>query len=160
MAGEKSRGADPRLVGTIVAGYLAHHNVAADQIPELIGAVHRALAGLGAPAEAPGALTPAVPPRRSVQRDVVVCLECGWQGKMLRRHLGTRHGLSADAYLRRWNLPSDHPLTAPSYSARRSALARQLGLGRGDRPGASAGEGDTPRPRRGRPRRIAAGDGG
>lgn len=75
--------------------------------------------------------TPAVPLRRSVRRDAVVCLDCGWRGKMLRRHLGTRHGLSGDEYLKRWGLPNDHPLTAPNYSEQRSSLAKELGLGRG-----------------------------
>jgi predicted transcriptional regulator len=93
-----------------------------------------------------------VPVRRSVQRDAVVCLECGWKGKMLRRHLSTRHGLTGEQYLKRWNLPSDHPLTAPTYSKQRSSLAKELGLGRGARPADDAPPDDTPR-RRGRPRR-------
>jgi predicted transcriptional regulator len=63
----------------------------------------------------------------------VVCLDCGWKGKMLRRHLTTRHGLSAEEYLKRWGLAADHPLTAPNYSAQRSTLAKELGLGRGNR---------------------------
>ena len=95
-----------------------------------------------------------MPIRRSVQRDAVVCLECGWKGKMLRRHLSTRHGLSGEEYLRRWSLPSDHPLTAPTYSEQRSSLAKELGLGRGSRqarvarPAARGATGA----RRGRPR--------
>jgi len=93
---------------------------------------------LGQPAEVQVAPTPAVPVRRSVQRDVVVCLDCGWKGKMLRRHLTTRHGLSGEDYLKRWGLPGDHPLTAPNYSVQRSNLAKELGLGRGGR-GESSG---------------------
>jgi len=92
-----------------------------------------------------------VPVRRSVQRDAVLCLDCGWKGKMLRRHLNTRHGLSAEQYLRRWNLGSEHPLTAPSYSEQRSTLAKELGLGRGGRQRRSAAA-SAPRGRRGRPR--------
>ena len=88
---------------------------------------------VGQSPEAPAALVPAVPIRRSVQRDMVICLDCGWKGKMLRRHLTTRHGLSAEDYLKRWGLAGDHPLTAPAYSAQRSTLAKQLGLGRGSR---------------------------
>jgi len=65
-----------------------------------------------------------------VQRDYVVCLECGFRGQALRRHLRVQHGLEVAAYRTRWNLPSDHPVTAPAYSARRSALAKQIGLGR------------------------------
>src|SRR5437762_14256628 len=103
------------------------------------------------PVEPPGVLTPAVPIRRSVQRDAVVCLECGWKGKMLRRHLSTRHGLTGEQYLKRWNLQSDHPLTAPTYSEQRSTLAKELGLGRGGRQRAAPAPSAAPR-RRGRPR--------
>jgi predicted transcriptional regulator len=127
------QGAAPRLVAKIIASYVAHHNLPPEQIPELIASVHRTIAGLGQPAEAAPAPTPAVPVRRSVQRDVVVCLDCGWKGKMLRRHLTTRHNLSGEDYLKRWGLPGDHPLTAPNYSVQRSNLAKELGLGRGDR---------------------------
>ena len=126
-------------VAKIIASYVSHHNLAPDQIPELIASVHRTIAGLGQAAEAPAALTPAVSVRRSVQRDMVICLDCGWKGKMLRRHLTTRHGLSADDYLKRWGLAADHPLTAPNYSAQRSTLAKELGLGRGSRSGPGRG---------------------
>lgn len=129
----KHQGSHQRLVTKIIASYVSHHSIAPEQIAELIGSVHRTIGDLGKPAEMPSALIPAVPVRRSVQRDAVVCLECGWKGKMLRRHLGTRHGLGAEQYLKRWNLPSDHPLTAPIYSEQRSALAKELGLGRGAR---------------------------
>jgi predicted transcriptional regulator len=85
----------------------------------------------------------------------VVCLECGWKGKMLRRHLSTRHGLTGEQYLKRWSLASDHPLTAPAYSEQRSTLAKELGLGRGGRRSAAAPVAEAPRPRRGRPRSAA-----
>jgi len=153
-AESKYQGAHPHLVTKIIASYVSHHNLAPEQIPELINSVHKTFDNLGKPVEPQGTLTPAVPIRRSVQRDAVVCLDCGWKGKMLRRHLSTRHGLTAEEYLRRWNLPSDHPLTAPSYSEQRSTLAKELGLGRGSRqtrtarPAAAA----TTRGRRGRPR--------
>ena len=135
MAAETiTQGAAPRLVAKIIASYVSHHNLAPEQIPELIASVHRTIAGLGQPVETQAAApTPAVPVRRSVQRDVVVCLDCGWKGKMLRRHLTTRHGLSGEEYLKRWGLPGDHPLTAPNYSVQRSNLAKELGLGRGGR---------------------------
>src|SRR5436190_9648095 len=158
MADEgKYQGAYPQLVTKIIASYVSHHNVSPEQIPELINSVHRTFDSLGKPAEPQGTLTPAVPIRRSVQRDAVVCLECGWKGKMLRRHLSTRHGLSGEEYLRRWSLPSDHPLTAPTYSEQRSSLAKELGLGRGSRQArqarsTTASEGS--RPRRGRPRSV------
>ena len=149
----KDQGAFPGLVTRIVVSYVSHHNLTPEQMPDLIRSVHRAIGGLGRPTAVLSVLAPAVPVRRSVQRDAVVCLDCGWKGKMLRRHLSARHGLSAGEYLRRWNLPSDHRLTAPAYSEQRSTLARQLGLGRGGRGG------DPVRPapparRRGRPRRA------
>lgn len=127
------QGGGPRLVAKIIASYVSHHNLAPEQIPELIVSVHRTISALGQPIETVAALIPAVPVRRSVQRDAVVCLDCGWKGKMLRRHLTTRHGLTADDYLKRWGLPGDHPLTAPNYSVQRSNLAKELGLGRGGR---------------------------
>ena len=151
MAGELKY---PHLVTKIIASYVSHHSVAPEQIPALINAVHHTIDSLGKPAEpAAGALTPAVPVRRSVQRDAVICLDCGWKGKMLRRHLNTRHGLTAEEYLKRWSLPADHPLTAPAYSAQRSALAKELGLGRGTGGDAAAAKASPATPaRRGRPR--------
>ena len=68
--------------------------------------------------------------RRSVTPEYIVCLECGVQAKMLKRHLGSEHGLSPAAYRERWDLPRDYPMTAPSYSEQRSGLAKQIGLGR------------------------------
>jgi ROS/MUCR transcriptional regulator protein len=68
--------------------------------------------------------------RRSVSQEYVICLDCGYRGKTLRRHITTRHGLSRDEYLTRWGLKSDHPLTAPAYSERRSTMAKALGFGR------------------------------
>ncbi len=159
MANEpKYHGAYPHLVTKIIASYVSHHNVAPEQIPELISSVHRTFDNLVKPSETPGPLTPAVPVRRSVQRDAVVCLECGWKGKMLRRHLSTRHGLNGEQYLKRWNLPAEHPLTAPNYSEQRSSLARELGLGRSGRESDAEGDPQSqpPRPRRGRPRRPPA----
>ena len=125
---------DTELTTNIVAAYVRRNQIGADQLPILILTVHQALATVGKPvAEVNSDRTPAVPIRRSVHRDYVVCLECGWRGQMLRRHLATGHGLSVDQYRARWNLPREHPMTAPGYSERRSGLAKQLGLGRGRR---------------------------
>ena len=122
---------DRELTSTIVAAYVRRNEVEADQLGTLISTVHQALAGLGKPgAKVSEERTPAVPIRRSVHRDFVVCLECGWRGQMLRRHLATCHGLSIDQYRARWNLPREHPITAPGYSERRSSMAKQIGLGR------------------------------
>jgi predicted transcriptional regulator len=154
-ADSKYQGVYPQLVTKIITSYVSHHNLSPEQISELIVSVHRTIDNLGKPIEPQLPLIPAVPVRRSVQRDAVICLDCGWKGKMLRRHLNTRHGLSAEQYLRRWNLGSEHPLTAPSYSEQRSTLAKELGLGRGGRQRRSPPAGAAPRARRGRPRSAA-----
>jgi predicted transcriptional regulator len=118
------------LTAKIVGSYLRHHTIGATQLPDLIATVHRSLRELGRQAPVEEVLTPAVSVRQSVRHDYVVCLECGYRGKTLRRHISTRHGLSRAEYLRRWGLQPDHPLTATAYSERRSSLAKQLGLGR------------------------------
>jgi predicted transcriptional regulator len=117
-------------VTKIIASYVGNHTVSAEQLSALIASVDQAIRNLGVPVEPPAPRMPAVPVKRSVQHDHVVCLECGFRGKTLRRHLGTRHGLQVVEYLRRWKLPSDHPLTAPAYSEQRSTMAKELGLGR------------------------------
>jgi predicted transcriptional regulator len=123
----------PRLVAEIVRGYLSKNAVAVDQLAGLISTVHRTLTGLdtNTAAQPPETekLTPAVSIRRSVQPDHVVCLECGFRGKTLSRHLRIAHGLEPAGYRARWRLPLDHTLTAPNYSAQRSAMATQFGLG-------------------------------
>ena len=122
---------DPRLVARIVASYVRHHQIGPDELLRLIVGVHRALAGLGhvmPRIEQPR--RPAVPIPRSVQRDYVVCLECGFRARTLRRHLRARHGVEVAQYRARWNLAVDHPVTAPAYSNNRSAMARRIGLGR------------------------------
>ena len=119
------------LTSTIVAAYVRQNQITSAQLGALISTVHQALSGLGKPAaDTEGERTPAVPIRRSVHRDYVVCLECGWRGQMLKRHLATGHGLTVEQYRARWNLPRDHPMTAPGYSERRSGLAKEFGLGR------------------------------
>jgi predicted transcriptional regulator len=96
----------------------------------LIATIHRTLSGLGTNAPAPlaEALTPAVPIRRSVQPDHVVCLECGFRGQILRRHLRVVHGLEPAAYRTRWKLSADHPITAPLYAERLRRWPRTSGL--------------------------------
>ena len=85
------------LTTEIVAAYVRRNQVASDQLATLISIVHQAFSGLGVPAvEGIGERTPAVPIRRSVHRDYVVCLECGWRGLMVRRHLETGHGLTVE----------------------------------------------------------------
>ena len=127
---------DPSLVAQIVRSYVTKNSIEVDQIGWLIATVHRTLSGLGGsvPMPASGPLVPAVPIRRSVQPDYVVCLECGFRSQILRRHLRVQHGLEAAEYRARWKLLPDHALTAPAYSARRSVMAKELGLGRNPAP--------------------------
>ena len=125
---------DRELTSTIVAAYVRCNQIGADHLGALISTVHQALAGLGKPgAKVSEERTPAVPIRRSVQRDFVICLECGWHGQMLKRHLATGHLLTVEQYRARWSLSREHPMTAPGYSERRSGLAKEIGLGRGRR---------------------------
>jgi len=131
---------DPLLVTQIVRNYVGHNRISAGELPNLIATVHQSLVELGEPATAPILTrTPATAIKRSYGRDFVVCLDCGWRGKMLRRHLTAAHDLSPRDYRARWNLKTNHPLTAPGYTERRSTIAKQLGLGhRGKLPGAPA----------------------
>jgi predicted transcriptional regulator len=119
------------LTAEIVSAYVRRNQIGADQLASLISSVHQALANLGNPvAEIPGERKPIVSARQSVHRDYVVCMDCGWKGSMVKRHLMTRHGSTVDEYRARWNLKPDHPITAPGYSERRSTMAKQIGLGR------------------------------
>jgi predicted transcriptional regulator len=121
---------DPHLTARIVVSYVRHHRLVPDQLADLITSIHRAIGQLGQPPEPEQVLTPAVSVRRSVHREYVTCLDCGYRGKTLRRHISTRHGLSQDEYRQRWGLRSNHLLTAPAYSESRSTMAKARGFGR------------------------------
>ena len=121
------------LVATIVSAYLANNTVAAADLPGVISSVYTALNSTGNGVETKPvepALTPAVPVRKSVFPDYIVCLEDGKKLKMLKRHLKTAYDLTPDQYRMKWKLPADYPMVAPSYAQQRSALARNIGLGR------------------------------
>lgn len=120
----------PHLTAKIVSKYVSHHKLAATEIPELIVTVHKAMKRLGRPDDPEEAQTPAVSVRQSVRQDHVICLDCGYRGLILRRHISVRHGLNPDEYRQRWGLKGNHPLTAPAYSERRSSVAKALGFGR------------------------------
>jgi predicted transcriptional regulator len=119
------------LVAEIVSSYVKKNQIAPADIPTLINIVYRSFLTAGKAPEPEQNRTPAVPIRQSVRPNYVVCLECGQRAKMLRKHLRDIHGLSAEQYRAKWKLSSDHPLTAPTYSEQRSAMAKQFGLGRG-----------------------------
>jgi predicted transcriptional regulator len=118
-------------VAEIVAAYVGKNRVNPSELPALIQQVSQSLSNLGqASVGASTLLTPAVSVRRSVRANTITCLDCGYQGQMLKRHLSTAHGMTPDEYRARWSLPSDYPTVARNYSARRSELAKALGLGR------------------------------
>ena len=117
-------------VAEIVAAYLRNNRVSPDQLTQTITAVYEALARLGQVSEPVAALEPAVPIRRSVGADWIVCLECGRQAKMIRRHLTSAHGMTPHEYRAKWGLAPDYPIVAPNYAAQRAEFARSIGLGR------------------------------
>jgi predicted transcriptional regulator len=142
-----------RMVTDIVASYVSHAKVAPSELPELIESVYQSL---NQPAAVPPPpLEPAVAVRKSITPDYLICLEDGAKLKMLKRYLMTSYGLTPEAYRVKWGLPRDYPMVAPNYAKRRSALAKESGLGRRREPEgtdrAAAGKGAAPR-RRGRPR--------
>jgi predicted transcriptional regulator len=151
------RAVDQSLVAMVVASYVRKNPLSPADMPALISTVYQSLLTLGKPPE-PEPPTPAVPIRRSVTRNHVVCLECGWQGDMLRRHIHVRHGLSTEEYRTRWKLPSHHALVAPAYSERRSGIAKQLGLGQHLRVDPSAGKPAGPGRRRRQDRSASTSD--
>ncbi len=116
----------------IVAAYVSHNAVSPNDLPKLIADVHGALRALqsnDAPAPVEE-LKPAVPIRKSVAPDYIICLEDGKKFKSLKRHLRTHYNLSPEEYREKWGLPADYPMVAPNYSATRSKLAKDNGLGR------------------------------
>jgi predicted transcriptional regulator len=148
------------LVANVAASYLRRNSVSVEQIGSVVSNITRAiehaakeLNGGEVAAEAPtspASQTPAVSVKKSVQRDFIVCLEDGFKAKTLKRHLRDAHGLTPQEYRAKWNLPRDYPIVAPSYSERRSQMAKQLGLGK------KMAEGRASKGRKPRRRRAAA----
>jgi predicted transcriptional regulator len=119
-------------VAEIVAGYLSHNTVAPADVPNVISTIYAAMTGLtGAPRPVEAERTPAVPVRRSITPETIICLDCGWKARTLKRHLTSAHSLTPDDYRARWNLSGDYPMVAPAYSSRRSEMAKAIGLGKG-----------------------------
>ncbi len=115
----------------IVAAYVGKNAVSIADLPKLISDVHSALGRLGSPGATPSVeLQPAVPVRKSVAPDFIVCLEDGKKFKSLKRHLRTHYNLSPEDYRSKWGLPNDYPMVAPNSSETRSRLAKDNGLGR------------------------------
>lgn len=117
----------------IVASHLSNNTVAAADIPALIERIFKTLSGLGTETKATTSIgdrpQPAVPIRKSVMPDYIICLEDGKKLKMLKRHLKTAYNMTPEQYKDRWGLPHDYPMVAPNYTKQRSKLAKDIGLG-------------------------------
>jgi predicted transcriptional regulator len=120
------------LTADVISAYVSNNPVPVSELPSLIAQVHQSLVGLsnGSATEPVEKLVPAVPIKKSVTPEYIVCLDDGKKFKSLKRHLKTTFGITPEEYRAKWNLPSDYPMVAPAYAAARSALAKQMGLGR------------------------------
>ncbi|MFE0759254.1 MucR family transcriptional regulator [Inquilinus sp. NPDC058860] len=127
-AGDETR----RLATQIVSAHVGNNSVALADLPGLIAQVYGALERLGKPTEPViSRPEPAVPIRKSVTPDAIICLEDGKKLKMLKRHLASAYNMTPDQYRARWGLASDYPMVAPNYAQQRSTLAKKIGLGTG-----------------------------
>ncbi len=123
-----------RMSTDIVCSFVSNNPVPSDALPELMRSVHATIDRLSRPESDPIAERPkpAVPISRSITDDHIICLEDGKKLKMLKRYLRSHYGLTPDDYRRRWGLPSDYPMVAPSYTKKRSEFAKKIGLGKGN----------------------------
>jgi len=123
------------MTADIVSAYVGNNSVSVTDIPALIQSVHRALTGVaGGPEPVETApKEPAVPLKRSITPDFLICLEDGRRFKSLKRHLRTKYNMSPEEYRAKWSLAKDYPMVAPNYAKARSELAKQMGLGQGGR---------------------------
>ena len=121
-----------RMTTEVAAAYVSNNNLPSTQLPDVIKTIHESLAALsgGRVAAAAEPPTPAVPIKKSITPDYIVCLEDGKKLKMLKRHLRSTYNMTPDEYRHRWGLPADYPMVAPNYAAQRSAFAKKIGLGR------------------------------
>lgn len=118
------------LAGEIVSAHVSNHTLSTDQLPQLIQQVFDTLATVEQKTASPPKPEPAVPVKKSVMSNHIVCLDCGKHFSMLKRHLMTDHGLTIDQYRERWELPLSYPMVAHDYAKVRSTLAKKIGLGR------------------------------
>ncbi len=117
------------LTANIVSSHVSHNPVSGDSLTKMIREVYETLSIVGGSEAKSERPEPAVPIKKSVTPDFVICLEDGKKLKMLKRHLNTAYNMTPEQYRERWNLPADYPMVAPNYSKQRSKLARQIGLG-------------------------------
>ncbi len=117
------------LTAQIVSAHVSNNSIGAEALPSLIQDVYRTLAGVGKEQVLPDKQQPAVPIKKSVFPDYIICLEDGKKLKMLKRHLKTSYNMTPEQYREKWQLPPDYPMVAPSYARHRSSLAKKIGLG-------------------------------
>jgi predicted transcriptional regulator len=117
------------LTAQIVSAHVSNNSVSPDALPALIQEVYKTLAGVGKEPAVPEKLLPAVPVKKSLLPDHIICLEDGKKLKMLKRHLKTSYNLTPEQYRERWGLAPDYPMVAPNYARHRSSLAKKIGLG-------------------------------
>jgi predicted transcriptional regulator len=129
MADNSSSGDVLGLTAQIVSAHVSNNSVTPDALPALIQDVYRTLAGVGREPVQPDKPQPAVPAKKSIFPDHIICLEDGKKLKMLKRHLKTAYNMSPEQYRERWGLPTDYPMVAPNYARHRSSLAKKIGLG-------------------------------
>jgi predicted transcriptional regulator len=130
---ENPKGSDIlKLASDIVAAYVSNNPVPVGELPGMIKSVHATLGSLsaGVPSEIATSQKPAVPVKKSITPEHLICLEDGKKLKMLKRYLRSRYGLSPDQYRAKWGLPADYPMVASNYAAQRSEFAKKIGLGR------------------------------
>ncbi len=123
------------MTSEIVSSFVSNNPVTTETLPDVIRSVYRTVSTLNGAVDVRSEekLKPAVPVSKSVSDDYIVCLEDGRKLKMLKRYLRSRYDMSPDDYRRRWSLPADYPMVAPSYTERRSEFAKKIGLGKGVR---------------------------
>lgn len=121
-----------RMTTDIVSSFVANNPVPSDSLSELIVSVHKTVSTLASPtpAQSQERPKPAVPVSRSITDDHIICLEDGKKLKMLKRYLRSHYGMTPEEYRKRWGLPADYPMVAPSYTKKRSDFAKQIGLGK------------------------------
>jgi predicted transcriptional regulator len=126
-----SRGELLALTAEIVSAHVANNSVGQGDVPELIQSIYGKLTELASGEDASSVeLTPAVPIKKSVTDDYIICLEDGKKLKMLKRHLMTAYGMTPEEYRAKWGLKPDYPMVAPNYALKRQELAKKIGLGR------------------------------
>lgn len=147
------------LTADVVSAYVANNKVEASTLPGLIAEVHGAIAKLGQAPAAPvveAKLSPAVPVKKSVTPDYIICLEDGKKFKSLKRHLSSSYGMTPTEYRNKWGLAADYPMVAPNYAEARSQLAKKMGLGSRAKVAKAAQAAKTPKPTKAKGTRKAA----